>query len=484
MKKPIIRYTLEPKSKDIKKRIKPELIIAEVNAGFVSIVGSKTKYNRFKYSLKANILPKNFGLPEENYRFNKEVFDKYSRTNRGIKSLMEHFEDKIDLLHSNYVKNGENPSANEFKRDLEILIGRKEKDKKIQLTVHEFLNQKIKDDLENMNSAKKDAIKENTIKSYNTLSNYIENYEFVTKRTLTFDDLNEKVYWNFWDIQDDILRGNIEISIEGRGRKQQIKPMGFLVNSIVKYQKSLIKALRDAKETGIQVNLDLDDINLVLEEKPNSKDLYLSENMLNKIISADNVSNELSQARDYVVLASLLGMRYESMEEAANKNVELFKDKNYNFYHIHSKQNKTGTEVIIPIMKPALNIIKKYDFRFPKFASNQEINRWVKQLFKFLKINNKEELIYHTYKLGVIKVSKPISEIISTHDFRKTFYSNLILLNAEERFIDSVTHPDKAKSNKMNKVYDRVKMLDKAKQFYDEINRVNKIKKSQIYSFN
>ena len=105
MKKPKIRYTLEPKSKDIKKRIKEELIIAEVNAGFVSFVGNKRKYGRFKYSLESTILPKNFGKADNNFKFDPEVFEKYSKSNRGIKTSMEMFERTIDTLHSNYTVN-------------------------------------------------------------------------------------------------------------------------------------------------------------------------------------------------------------------------------------------------------------------------------------------------------------------------------------------------------------------------------------------
>ena len=235
MKKPKIRYTLEAKSKDIKIRIKPELVIAEVNAGFVSYIGNKRKYGRFKYSLEATILPKNFGIAKDKFKFNQEVFDKYSKSNRGIKTTMEAFERTIDTLHSNYIVNKKYPSPFEFKKDVEVLMGRKERETKFVPTVYEFLQTKIKTDTENIDSSKKEEIKPNTIKSYKTLANYIENYEFITKSPLTFDKLNTTTYWNFWDVQDEILRGLIEISIEGRTRKQQIKPMGFLVNSICKY---------------------------------------------------------------------------------------------------------------------------------------------------------------------------------------------------------------------------------------------------------
>lgn len=483
MKKPRIRYALEQKDKEVQKRTKQELVIAQITAGFVSSSGNERKYERVKYSLEATILPKDFGKQENNFNYDKPTFDKYSLSNRGIKNQMERLESNVGKLHSNYVINGQYPTAKEFKTALEIIMGRKEREKKFVPTVLEFLKAKIDTDLTNIDSSRKGEIKFNTIKTYKTLVSYIENYESATSSILTFDKLNESVYWNFWDVQDEILRGIITVSIDTRTKKQQIKKNGFLISSICKYQKTLIKLLRLAKKAGIEISLDLDNIDLVLEDKPNSKDIFINEADLSKIINSNVTGKELSQAKDYVILASLLGMRYESMEEGNDEPINIFKDEKYNFKYIHSSQNKTGTQVIIPLMKPVEDIIIKHQNQFPKFSSNQEINRWLKKLFLDLKINTLEKITYHTYKLGEITEHKPLNEIISTHDFKKTFYSNLTLMLVNESVIDNVTHPDRVKKNPMGKFYDRTKMLDKAKQFVDEIKRANTIKKSKIYTF-
>ena len=39
--------------------------------------------------------------------------------------------------------------------------------------------------------------------------------------------------------------------------------------------------------------------------------------------------------------------------------------------------------------------------------------------------------------------------------------------------IDSITHPDKAPTNPMALIYNRADMLDKAKMFVDEINKID-----------
>ena len=452
MKKPKIRYTLEQKSKDVKKRNKPELVIGEINAGFVSIIGNNKKYQRVKYSLEVTILPKNFGLSEKNFKLDKDVFAKFSKSNAGVKNKMEKLERAVDAIYSNYEINDTYPTAKEFKGALEIRMGRKERERILVPTLLEFLLTKIENDIKNIDSSKKEELQFNTIKSYKTLSKYIENYEYITNTPLTFDRLDVDIYWNFWDVQDEILRGIKTVIFEDRTRKQQVKKNGFLVNSICKYQKTLIKVMRLAKKSGIEIILDLDDENLVLESKPNSKDLYLNQDSLEKIINSKVNTREFEQAKDYVILASLLGMRYESMKDGFGTPIEECNEGAYNFKHIYSKQPKTGTEVIIPLLKPVQKVISRHNNEFPKFSSNQEINRWLKELFTELKITVLEKITYHTYKLGVISEQKPINEVISTHDFKKTFYSNLSLMMVNESVIDNVTHPDKTPNNPMGKI--------------------------------
>lgn len=45
--------------------------------------------------------------------------------------------------------------------------------------------------------------------------------------------------------------------------------------------------------------------------------------------------------------------------------------------------------------------------------------------------------------------------------------------------IDNMTHPDATPKNRMAKIYNKATMLDKAKMFVDEINKIN----SDAYTF-
>ena len=78
-----------------------------------------------------------------------------------------------------------------------------------------------------------------------------------------------------------------------------------------------------------------------------------------------------------------------------------------------------------------------------------------------------------TFRSGNFQIEKPLHEVITAHDTKKTFYTNLFNNKVNPEAIDNLTHPDKAPKNPMAKVYNRATMLDKAKMFVDEILKIN-----------
>lgn len=483
MKKPRINYVLESKSKNVEDRLKEELITAIVHSGFYQIIDGVKKYERFKLSLQATIKPKNFGLKEKNFTFNQTVFDKFSKTNGGVSTKMNLLEAKIDTLYSNYLINSRHPSSVEFKNALLILMERKEEDVRETVTIKAYLADKIKEFEKDVDSGKRNALKGNSIKPYVTLLNYIKKYEQVKNIILTFENFDQVMYWDFWNVQDSILNGSIVIpKIEGES-KQKIQPNGFLINGIVKYQKTFMRVLRMALEDKHEIKINVVDKNLVLKETENRKDIYIDEDELQKIVDYKPTSSEMQMARDYVILASLTGMRYESMIDALKSKIEVFASKKYNFSHIHSIQIKTGTECIIPLFKPVLEVLDNYNNKFPKFTDNSSINGLIKTLFSDVGINFDTIVKNHYFKKGLIVETKQVSDIVTTHDFRKSFSTNLYLKQVAQTQIDNVTHPDKKPDNKMAAVYNKATMLDNAKLFVDEVVKANKINQSKLYTF-
>lgn len=455
-----------------------KLVAAEVSASFVEVVDDKKIYRKFQVSLGVKIEPRHFGKSDTNYRYDNKILNKHANQNGSIKVRMNLFEKALIATENFFLLDNYTPTVKEFKEELSIRFGlTKRKEISTNPSISSFLKAKIECDEKNIGSQRKDAISEQTIKLYRTLALYVDNYETVTKTKLLFENLNVDLWWKFWDTQDDILRGKIQLPVKEGRRKQTVKEYGFAVNSIRKYQTAFIKVLRLAQADNIPMSLDLNDKTLVLKAVPSHKDFYINEGILQEIINYSPDSEALREAKEYILLACLTGMRYQSMAIAHISQIKQCVEHDYNFYYIHSHQGKTKTDCHIPLLKPVLDILDRHGNRFPKFSQNAVINRNIKELFEVIDINVVETI--HSFKDGLIKKKRKINELVSSHDFRKSFYTNLILLKVNDRVIDNITHPDKPRENSMANTYNKATMLDKAKMFVDEIKMVN----SDIYSF-
>lgn len=455
-----------------------KLVAAEVSASFIEVVDDKKRYRKFQVSLGAKIEPRHFGKSDTNYRYDNKILNKHANQNGAIKVRMNLFEKALLEAENRFLLDNYIPTVKEFKEELSHRFGlTKRKEILTNPSISSFLKAKIEYDEKNIGSQRKDAISEQTIKLYRTLALYVDNYETATNSKLLFENFTEQIWWNFWDVQDDILRGKIEVPVKQGRRKQAIKEYGFAVNSIRKYQTAFIKVLRLAQADSMQMPLDISDRTLVLKAVPSHKDFYIDEGILQEIINCSPDSEALLEAKDYIILACLTGMRYQSMAIAHLSPIKQCVESDYNFYYIHSHQGKTRTDCYIPLLQPVLDVLDRHGNKFPKFSQNAVINKNIKELFEVFDINEVETI--HSFKDGLVNKKRKINELVSSHDFRKSFYTNLMLLKVNESVIDNITHPDKQRDNAMGKIYNKATMLDKAKLFVDEVRNIN----SKIYSF-
>lgn len=482
MKTPVIRYYLDnQKSKTPDKRVTKELIMVEVNYGYASYDNKSSKrYKPFRISLDASVMPNKFGLISKNFKFDESVFKRNSKNNSAIKTKMGHIESAVNALHNNYEVARIMPTPSKFKNDLQIELGRVKKIEEQEKLLLDYIYENINKSEADSELGKRNSISTNTIKTYKTVSHMVENYQIATKEILTFQNFDEHKYWKFWEIQDEILKDNIKVENPNQQGKKSKQEYGYLKNSLRKYQSTLIRILKDAVKDKTEISINAYDENLILKKVKSSKDIYVTEIELQKIIDVDvHFDDELQMAKDYMIIGSLTGMRYESMYDTMKTKVERYNEGKQNFEYIHSKQNKTSTEVFIPLLALVKDVLSKCENKFPVVKSNPVINKALKKLFKFLEIDSLEYITRNTYRSGIIKIEKPKYEIVSTHDCKKTFYTNLYNNNVNPIAIDNITHPDTATKNRMAKVYNKSTMLDKAKMFVDEIKKIE----SEIYKF-
>lgn len=477
MRSPKIRYYLE-KSRNNHKRQNPECVMAEVSYGYSKWTKTGNQRNvPFRISTKATILPKNFGLPENNYRLDDTVFQKYSRQNAFVKNSMNQVEMAVNKMANYYLTQGVTPTPEQFKTEVEQDLGRIPGSQNHN-SILQYLYDKIDFDRENSGSARKDSLKNSSIQIYASLSHHIENYEIHKNEKLYFESLTETQYWDIWNVMDGIFRDEIKVHNPNQKKKQQKNSNGYNASTIQKNQKRFLKLLRLASENDdIKINLNPDKENLVLNDVDSIKDgFYLKESILEKIMNSDVSQNEeLQKAKDYVIVGSLTGLRIETMLKAYELPIHHCKEKGknklkYDFHYIYSELNKTRSTACIPLLAPVMEVVKRNNNKLPKFE--YDINETVKILFSHLEINQEVPLAHHTYKKGIIHRQAKIADIISTHDFRRSLYSNLLRNRISPFIIEFITHPKK-KPTKMAKYYNRISLLDKAKLFVDEIQKID-----------
>jgi len=461
------RYILKAKTKVLEDRISPELALVEISGAFgYKTDNTKKIYNKFQYSLEASIIPKHFGTIKEkrgiqNYVYNKEVVEANSKYNKPFRNAVKDFETNIENVRINF--KDKQPTAKEVK-DYLMLISKRSERKTIEFhTIINFLQNQIKHLESIIGQGRKDEVKNTTINSFRNLIPILNRYTEATKTELLFENLDEKTYRDIWNVVNNIRTGKVKIESYTQ------KPKAPLAQNTIKaYQTYFIKLCKLAQKNSIDIKLDLTDTNLINEATQEHNDktqAFLKETDIEKVINYIPTNTSLKLARNYIIIASQTGMRLQSMLEANNRKIELIKENDYDFYYIHTFQEKTKTQCFTPLFKIAFQIIKDNNNHFPNFNE--------------LKLSN----LNNNIRKVLLTVGIENSKLISTHNLRSSFVSNLSILGLTESVISYVTHPAKKDKNTSAYIYDRRDYTDKAKMFVDEINRVNKLKKSNIYCF-
>lgn len=466
MKALTYRYKLKAKSKSLDVRTSAELVLAEISGAFANKVDGIVKYKKFQYSLEVSVLPKYFGIVREkrgvfNFVYDAATVKANEKYNKLFRNKISDFESNIETAATHF-KNQE-PTAEEVKNYLLSISGREKRKPEETFAVINILNSHITH-LENLiGSSRKDEVKDTTINSYRNLIPIIKRYQEAKKIKLTFEKLSEELYREIWEVVNDIRTGKIKIESYHQNPKK-----AFATNTLKAYQTYFIQLCKIAKKQGIKIPLDLTDTNLInVAEKNKSEktEAFLKENDILKIIEYVPTSKYLELAKKYILIASQTGMRLQSMQEAKGRTIQLCNENTNIFYYIHTIQAKTGTECYTPLFATALKIIQKNDDAFPDFSNIAltNLNNNIRKVLKSVEIEN--------------------SHLFSTHNLRSSFVSNLSLLRLSEKVISYVTHPAKKSSTSSVHIYDRRDMLDKAKMFVEEVNWINKIKSSKLYTF-
>jgi integrase len=252
----------------------------------------------------------------------------------------------------------------------------------------------------------------NAIKNYGSTLAAVKRYMSAHRlKTLQFDDINK----GFYDQFKAFCYGIDE-------NKEKSTFAGFI--------KDIKSVMNEAKEAGHQSSDGHKAASFILPSyESDTKALTLAE--VDQIHSLDLSANpRMDKVRDLFLIGCYSALRFSNFNNLTIENIsEEF---------IRLKQVKTGDLVTIPIMKRLQKVLDKYEGALPKPVSNQEFNRVIKEVVKAAGLNYLVKV--KSFNGGIERtVSKPLSELVSSHTARRSYATIMFKMNIPAMLIMSAT---------------------------------------------
>lgn len=198
----------------------------------------------------------------------------------------------------------------------------------------------------------------NTLKTLKTTKQHLENY----KAKILFSDIDREFYF---------------------GYKDYLRKEGNNLNSTGKQIAHLKMFLNEAIERGLTENREHQKKYFKVDKEEPPTD-YLTSKEIEELHLKAMPNKRLTEARDRFVLNCCLGLRISDFSRLSPEDIQTISGKKF----IRKVTVKTGKEVVIPVSKLALTILKAYDYSLP-VISDQKNNEFIKEVCKHAGINKK-----------------------------------------------------------------------------------------------
>jgi integrase len=243
-----------------------------------------------------------------------------------------------------------------------------------------------------------------TKQKFRQLSDCLNSYCEYRHKKLSFDSFSIDFYNDFLNYLYDVR--NVSIGYAGM------------------FISKLKQVLRSAEKRGIEVNQAYKDYRVLKEEADN---IYLTETELKQIENVE-LTESLSNMRNLFLIGCYTGLRYSDFSRLTTDNIE--------GNNIRIRQQKTGDEVIIPLLSDYVkNLIINGNYRK---ISSQKLNEGIKEVCKRAGITGK---FMKTISKGGEKQTLIFNrwEKVSTHTARRSFATNLFLRGVPSLSIMKIT---------------------------------------------
>lgn len=330
---------------------------------------------------------------------------------RKITTYIMQYHDFLITLIDNLKLNGEKVSREKLKKAFDDHF---KPDRVSQ--EFEYLTDFVDDFLSNIKGAINKntgkGYKDNSISTYSNVKNVLKEFEYKNKIRVRVIDYNKEMNDKF-----------IDYCIHKRGNG---------LNSVGSYIQVIKVFLKKAKDKGYKVSDDIADLTVT---RTRSISVALSEEDIDRLFNFDFSNNKiLENARDLMILGLWTGLRVSDF-----MNLPVI-DPDSKFIEVEPKKtsNSSGIKVIIPLHHHIKEMIRRRGMPTP--LTDQYFNKLIKEVGKEVgftdkmegdlmnpKTKRKERGVYEKWQL------------ISSHTCRRSFATNLYLMNFPTLSIMKIT---------------------------------------------
>ncbi|MEI6553955.1 MAG: tyrosine-type recombinase/integrase [Paludibacter sp.] len=284
------------------------------------------------------------------------------------------------------------------------------------ITLFEFIEDFLKNAPQRKVSKSGTLMNKDAIVQHQITFDYLKKFAVYKKKTnFDFSDMNKSFY-------DEFVKYMQSKDLASNTIGQKIKHLKLWLNESYKLELHTEVKYKTAFE-GMQEksdNVALDEVELqklfdldFSNEKTEAA--YKYKTLISDKLALSYKLETLDQVRDGFLLECWTGCRFSDLGKITKKNIKNGL--------ISIKQQKTGTEVIIPLHPMSVEILEKYDYNPPKPVSNQRFNDMIKIICRIAEIDNKEKK--EITKGGVKQINYFEKwKLISSHTGRRSFATN------------------------------------------------------------
>jgi integrase len=234
-------------------------------------------------------------------------------------------------------------------------------------------------------------LKIGSIKKLKVIANYIKRYEEGLKDPLLIKNIDLKFKLNF----ENYMTSN-----------------NYDANTISVAFKNIRTICNDARKNGLETSYQLSDVK---SKYTAPDDIYLTEDEITKIKEL-KLSGTLENVRDWLLIACYSAQR---ISDFMRFNTDMI-TKDEETYLLEFSQEKTKTNMVIPLSPEFIEVLNKRNFQFPKSMPHQIFNKLVKNICFEAGI---VEIVEGSKKIDnrQVKGMYPKYELVSAHIGRRTF---------------------------------------------------------------